>query len=132
MEKYKLFVIEDNRTEGLLLQLALSGIDNLELQSFDLGQKLLDALPQKPNIVIVDLNLPDIDGLTLIQQIKAFDESIRIVVVSAQREMDVLAEVQAEGIYNYLMKSEACLTYLNRVIKDLLVVMKYAHLEENQ
>ncbi len=129
MEKYKLFLIEDNRTEGLLLQLALSGIDNLELQTFSLGQKLLDALVQKPDIVIVDLNLPDINGLTLIRKIKAFDPTIRMVVVSAQRDMDVLAQVQAEGVYNYLMKSEACLVYLNRVIKELLIVMKHTHLE---
>ncbi len=132
MKKYKLFVIEDNRTEGLLLQLALSGIEDLEVRNFDLGNKLLEALPEKPDIVIADLNLPDINGLDLIRKIRAFDENIRIVVVSAQRDMDVLAEAQAEGVYNYLMKSEACLTYLNRVIKELLIVLKYHAFEENQ
>ncbi|TAE03723.1 MAG: response regulator [Bacteroidetes bacterium] len=122
---YKIFVIEDNRTEGLLLQLSLSELKNVSIKTFPTGTKMLESLHQDPNIAIVDLNLPDMNGLDLIKQIKNYDPTIRIVVVSAQREIDVLAEVQAQGVYNYLVKSEACLGYLNQVIEDLLVVIAH-------
>jgi DNA-binding NarL/FixJ family response regulator len=63
--------------------------------------------------------------LELIKQIKAKSPHTKIVVVSAQRNIELIAELQAEGIFNYLVKSEACLTYLHHVIEDLLIVIKH-------
>ena len=128
--KFKLFVIEDNRTEGMLLQLALSEIPKLEITTFPNAKEMLNNLHKDPDIAIVDLNLPDISGMELIKRIKAYNEDIRIVVVSAQRDIDVLAQVQAEGVYNYLVKSEACLSYLNKVIEDLLIVIQYKKIDK--
>jgi two-component system chemotaxis response regulator CheY len=122
---YKTFVVEDNRTEGLLLQLALSEISHLEVKMFPTAQSLLEHLVQKPAIVIVDLNLPDMNGLDLIKIIREQYPKVRIVVVSAQRDMDMLAKVQAMGIYNYLVKSEDCLVYLHKVIEELLIILEY-------
>ncbi|MCU0390357.1 MAG: response regulator [Thermoflexibacter sp.] len=122
---YKLFVIEDNRTEGMLLQLALAEIENLEIKTFPNGKSMLERLHENPVIVIVDLILPDMSGLDLIKHIKKYNDNIRIVVVSAQRSIDVIADLQAEGIFNYLIKSEACLNYLHNVIEDLLIIIQH-------
>jgi DNA-binding NtrC family response regulator len=125
MSKFKVFVIEDNRTEGLLLQLALSEIPNLEVKTYANAALMLEEISEQPEIAVIDLNLPDMSGLELIRKIKEASPKTRMVVVSAQRDMDVLAEVQAEGVYNYLVKSEACLTYLSTVVEELLIVIKH-------
>jgi response regulator of citrate/malate metabolism len=122
---FKLFVIEDNRTESMLLQLALSEIKNLTIKTFPTATQMLEHLPEYPDIVLVDLILPDMSGIDLIKKIQAYNSQIRIVVVSAQRDMDVLAEVQSLGVFNYLVKSEMCLTYLHQVISELIVLMSY-------
>jgi DNA-binding NtrC family response regulator len=124
-KNYKTFVVEDNRTEGLLLQLALSEISHLEVKMFPTAQSLLEHLVESPAIVIVDLNLPDMTGLELIKMIREQYPKIRIVVVSAQRDMDMLSKVQAMGIYNYLVKSEDCLVYLHKVIEELLIILEH-------
>jgi len=124
-KNFKLFIIEDNRTENMLLQLALSDIKNLIIKSFPTATQMLNHLPEQPDIVLVDLILPDMSGIDLIKKIRVHNPSTRIVVVSAQRDMDVLAEVQALGVFNYLVKSEVCLTYLNQVISELIVLMNY-------
>ncbi|WP_448518446.1 response regulator [Rhodoflexus sp.] len=122
---FKLFVIEDNRTESMLLQLALSEIKNLDVKTFTTAEQLLAHLSEQPDIVLVDLILPDMDGIELIRRIQSASPDSRIVVVSAQRDMDVLAEVQALGVFNYLVKSEMCLTYLHRVISELLILIRH-------
>lgn len=122
---FKLFVIEDNRTESMLLQLALSEIKNLTIKTFPTATQMLEHLPEHPDIVLVDLILPDMSGIDLIKKIQAYSAQIRIVVVSAQRDMDVLAEVQSLGVFNYLVKSEMCLTYLHQVVSELIILMNH-------
>ncbi|WP_250632278.1 response regulator [Rhodoflexus caldus] len=122
---FRLFVIEDNRTESMLLQLALSEIKNLTIKTFPTATQMLEHLPEQPDIVLVDLILPDMSGIELIKKIQAYNPHIRIVVVSAQRDIDVLAEVQSLGVFNYLVKSEMCLTYLHQVISELIILMNY-------
>lgn len=125
----KIFVIEDNRTEGMLLQLALAEIENLQIRTFPTAQAMLNKLHENPIIAIVDLILPDMSGAELIGKIKEKNQDVRIVVVSAQRNIDLIADLQAQGIYNYLIKSEACLTYLHDVISDLLIIIKHKNQE---
>lgn len=125
MPSFKVFVIEDNRTESMLLRLALSEVGNLEIKTFANATSMLKEITEKPHIAIIDLNLPDMNGLELIKKIKVQSPETRMVVVSAQRDMDVLAKVQEEGVFNYLVKSEACLTYLSHVIEELLIVIRH-------
>jgi DNA-binding NarL/FixJ family response regulator len=121
--KRKLFVIEDNRTEGMLFRLALGSIPNLEIQHFATGRELLNNLKHQPDIVLVDLMLPDIPGFDLIREIRTYYPDVRIIVVSAQRDIDLIAKIQEQGVYNYLIKSESCLSYLQEVVRDLLIVL---------
>jgi DNA-binding NarL/FixJ family response regulator len=125
MSKYKVFVIEDNRTEGMLLQLALSEIPDLEVKTYSSASAMLKDIALQPTIAIIDLNLPDMSGLELIRQLKNQSPQTRMVVVSAQRDIEVLAQVQAEGVFNYLVKSEACLAYLSTVVAELLIIIEH-------
>lgn len=123
--KHKVYVLEDNKTEGLLLKLSLSGISNIEISQFPTGAELLNAVSENvPSIVISDLNLPDMHGIDVIKQIKDSAPLVRIIVVSAQKEIDMVAEIQEMGVYNYLVKSEGCLKYLRNVIDDLLKIIE--------
>lgn len=119
----KVFLIEDNRTEGMLLKLSLGAIENISVTSFINGKDLLDNLSQNPDIVIADLMLPDIDGYDLIKLIRNYNKNIRIIVVSAQKDIELIAKIQEQGVFNYLVKSEACIQYLQQVIEELIIIM---------
>ncbi len=119
----KVFLIEDNRTEGMLLKLSLGTIENITVTSFVTGKDLLDNLSQNPDIVIADLMLPDIEGYELIKLIRKYNKHIRIVVVSAQKDIELIAKIQEQGVFNYLVKSEACIQYLQQVIEELIIVI---------
>ncbi|MBS4014102.1 MAG: response regulator [Bacteroidetes bacterium] len=119
----KIFVIEDNKTEGMLLKLCLSSIANVSISNFTNGSDLLNSISENPDIVIVDLMLPDISGIELIKRIKNFNPKINVIVVSAQRDIDVVAKTQELGVYNYLVKSETCIEYLQQVISNLITLL---------
>lgn len=121
---FKVFLIEDNQTEGMLLKLALSSNPDLDIEHFTNAKDMFEKINEKPSIALVDINLPDINGLELIQKLKAQLPEIKIIVISAQRDVDMIAQIQEEGVYNYLVKSEGVLAYLKKVISDLLIILK--------
>lgn len=106
------------------MRLAFSNIKNLDPHYFDSGAKILSQLDKKPDIVISDLNLPDIHGLDIIEKIKTYNPEIEVVVISAQDDVEVISKAQDMGIFNYVVKSESCLVYIKKVIEDLIVLLE--------
>jgi len=124
----KIYVVEDNKTESLLLKLSLSGISNIQISEFPDEQSLLNAIDaDPPSIFIADLNLPDLDGKEVIKQALAKVPKLEVIVVSAQENVYKIGELQEMGIYNYVVKSESCLKYLKKVIDDLVLFIDAKH-----
>jgi DNA-binding NarL/FixJ family response regulator len=127
LRPYHIFLIEDNNTEAMLLKLAFGNLENVKITSFSSGKQLLDNLFEKPDIVVMDYLLPDINGLELIKKIKEADKQIRIIVVSAQTDIHVIEKAQQLGISNYVVKSSSCIRYLHTLLEEQLLLCKYSN-----
>lgn len=113
----KIFILEDNKTEGMLLRLCLGAIPGLSVENFPDGRTLLSRIDEEPEVVISGLgNDQDID---LIKAIKSITPNTEIIVLSAQQEIELVARVQETGIYNYIVKSEGCIEYTREVLEKL-------------
>lgn len=123
MHQRTVFIIEDNKTEAMIMKLAISGFKNLSVEHFENGKDFLMQLDRRPYFIILDMTLPDMDGLEIIKKVKAWDPGIEIIVVSAQEDMALVAKSQDEGIFNYVTKSEGCLIYLKKTIENLMTVL---------
>lgn len=121
----KIFVIEDNKTEGMLLKLCLGSIKNVTITNFTHGQELIDHLHEKPEIIIADMMLPDISGEELVKLVRENNPETEVIVVSAQKDIDLIARLQELGIYNYLVKSETCMESLQHAIDDLTFLIDH-------
>ena len=88
----KVLVVDDEPPIRKLLRMGLStqGYDILEAAN---GKVSLELLAQKPDLVILDLGLPDMQGLDLLQMMRARNESVPIVVLSSRG--DEAGKVQA-------------------------------------
>jgi two-component system KDP operon response regulator KdpE len=88
----RILVIDDEPPIRKLLRMGLTtqGYQTLEASN---GKTALDLLKQKPDLVILDLGLPDIQGHELLRMIRSRDESVPIVVLSSRG--DEAGKVQA-------------------------------------
>ena len=88
----KILVIDDEPPIRKLLRMGLTtqGYQTLEAPN---GKTALELLNQKPDLVILDLGLPDIQGHDLLRMIRARNESVPIVVLSSRG--DEAGKVQA-------------------------------------
>lgn len=116
MSKYKVAAIEDNPTESFLLKMALAGVSNIEVSLYGNANSLIETFSDMADIFIVDINLPDMNGLDLINEILAKKKTSSIFVMSAQEDMSVVSKLQESNIANYVVKNKACLTYLKSSI----------------
>ena len=88
----KVLVIDDEPPIRKLLRMGLStqGYEILEAPN---GKASLELLAQNPNLVILDLGLPDMQGLELLRTMRARNEGVPIVVLSSRG--DEVSKVQA-------------------------------------
>jgi two-component system KDP operon response regulator KdpE len=79
----KILVVDDEPPIRKLLRMGLTsqGYQVLEAPN---GKTALELLAKKPNLVILDLGLPDIDGLELLRRIRHRQENLPIVVLSSR------------------------------------------------
>ncbi|MBI4561366.1 MAG: sigma-54-dependent Fis family transcriptional regulator [Candidatus Rokubacteria bacterium] len=69
------------------------------------GASALEAIRQREvDMVLLDIRLPDARGTDLLGQIKAVDESIEVILVTAVKEVRTAVEAIKQGAYDYLTK----------------------------
>lgn len=58
----------------------------------------------KPDLVIMDINMPEMDGMTAVRNILAFDPEARIVICSALGEKQLMLEALEVGVKDFITK----------------------------
>jgi two-component system, OmpR family, KDP operon response regulator KdpE len=81
----KILVVDDEPPIRKLLRMGLAS-QSYEVIEATNGKTALDALAQKPDLVILDLGLPDVDGLELLKQMRLAHDAMPIVVLSSRAD----------------------------------------------
>lgn len=118
----KILIIEDNPVNRLLLKKILihNGVDVLEAEDGEIGIEL--ARSQIPNLILLDLQLPEIDGYAVAKTLKV-DEStkhIPLIAVSANvREVDKVKAIEAgcEGFIEKPMNTRTIFEQIMQYVK---------------
>jgi two-component system KDP operon response regulator KdpE len=113
-----IIVIEDDQQ---ISRFIITSLQNAELQVFSsgTGQKgLVEVGTRKPDIVLLDLGLPDIDGVEVIEQIRTWS-TVPIIVLSARTDEAEKVKALDAGADDYLTKPFGCAELLARIRAQL-------------
>lgn len=122
LKRLKILLIEDellvrNQTEKILsvffnhVLVAENGIEAL---------KLLET--KNPDLILCDIKMPQMDGLTFSKKLRELDTNIPIILLTSYSDQETLLKAVNLGIDGYLLKPielEQLLETLNRVVKKL-------------
>jgi two-component system, OmpR family, KDP operon response regulator KdpE len=99
----KVLVIDDEPPIRKLLRMRLSaqGYDVVEAQN---GKIALELLAQRPALIILDLGLPDIQGIDLLRMIRGRGDNVPVVVLSSSGDEAVKVQALDLGADDYLTK----------------------------
>jgi DNA-binding NarL/FixJ family response regulator len=98
--------VDDHTVVKQGLDLLLGDIEDLELVgTVQTGEEALDAVEQlQPQVVLMDVRLPGIDGVSAVKRIQAVAPSVQFVMFSAYGDKRLLSDAIAAGARGYVMK----------------------------
>ena len=103
MNKPLILVIEDDSTVRNLIATTLKSNDYRYLTAPNGEAAIAAASTQQPDIVLLDLGLPDMDGVEIIQKIRSWSQMPIIVISARSEDADKIAALDA-GADDYLTK----------------------------
>ena len=102
--KFKILVVDDDADLRLSVASALSEGDYIVEQASDGEQAVNKVHAGRHNLVLMDVNMPRLSGLEALKEIKAYDPSIIVIVLTAFANVRDAIEATKQGAYNYLEK----------------------------
>jgi two-component system KDP operon response regulator KdpE len=99
----RVLVIDDEPPIRKLLRLGLSTQGYRVIEAPD-GKSALDLIREKPDLVILDLGLPDMQGLDLLRQMRSRNDSVPIVVLSSRADEGAKVQALDLGADDYVTK----------------------------
>jgi two-component system KDP operon response regulator KdpE len=99
----KVLVIDDEPPIRKLLRMGL-GTQGYQTIDAPNGKAALELMADQPDLVILDLGLPDVQGLELLRQIRARREDLPIVVLSSRGDEAAKVEALDLGADDYVTK----------------------------
>jgi len=99
-----IWIVDDDRSIRWVLEKALKRA-SLDVESFENGNDLINALQhRKPNVVISDVRMPGIDGLSLLKKIGEADPQLPVIIMTAHSDLQSAVDSYEGGAFEYLPK----------------------------
>ena len=118
-ETIKIFIVEDDQFYGTLLSEVLKLRNFKYVKRMESGQKCLESLDEKPDVIILDYNLGDMNGLDLFKKIKKIDPSIKVIFLSGQQSGKVAIKALRLEAYEYFEKSSTSIMNLVKLVQKI-------------
>lgn len=118
--KYRIYVVDDDRHYARMLSYRLDKNANYHVKVFHSGEEVLKGLDEKPDLVLLDIMMPGIDGVEVLRQMNTRMPDVPVIMVSAQGVIDTAVEAMKIGAYDYITKGQDDLVKLDSIVRNVL------------
>lgn len=108
----------DDDKDSLEVLRDLLAISGFRVFTANHGRKALDVfVEQRPDVVITDIWMPELDGLEVLRQIRGTDETVPVILVTGGGDLDSAVKALRRGAYDFLLKPINPVILMNTVRK---------------
>jgi len=99
-----IFIVDDEQAISKLISYWVKDKWKYDVEVFDNGENMLRRLQARPDLILLDIMLPGLDGVETLKRIKQFDENIPVIMLSAQGSIQTAVDTLQLGAYYYFSK----------------------------
>ena len=100
----KILVVDDAEFLRVRISKMLTG-DGFEVVEADNGLKAIDAYKtHKPDMVLMDITMPEMDGLTALKELRKIDPAAKVIMLTALGQESVVLEAVKSGAKDFVVK----------------------------
>ena len=128
------FIVDDEQSIAKLLSFWVKDKWGYEVEIFSNSESMLKKFSSKPDIILLDIMLPGLDGIETLKRIKQNDEHLPVIMLSAQGRIDVAVDSIKYGAYDYFSKpidQQKLELSLKNAIRNYDLVKEIQNLKEN-
>lgn len=101
----KILLVDDSRTMRNIWKKVITGMQSEAVEAGDGVEGLKAIAEQGPfDLMLVDWNMPNMDGITMIREVRQNDKSTPIIMVTTEAEKPRILEALKAGVNNYVVK----------------------------
>jgi len=128
-KKIQLFLVDDDALYLKSLEIEFLQHADFTIETFSTGELCLANLSHKPDVIILDyllsgINKNAMNGIEVLDKIKAFDPDIPVVMLSGQDKIEVAIDCMHHNAYDYVVKSETAFLRLQKIITAIFQYKK--------
>lgn len=131
--KIKVFIVDDHKMVIEGLQLLLDNHDEIVLTDYAIsGKEALEKISiSKPDVVLLDINMPNMNGFETCKKILQLDSEIKVIAISMHKESSLIKLMFGNGAKGYVLKN-ASQKEVIKAIKAVYNGKKYVDEEVNE
>lgn len=120
----RILVVDESRTIRNIQKNTLRTLGHEDVAEAANGLEALASIAkERPDLMLVDWNMPKMDGITLIRKVRETDKALPIIMVTTEAEKSRVLEAVKAGVNNYVVKPFTAET-LSEKINQTVVKMK--------
>lgn len=101
----RILLIDDSKTMRNIQKSVLKQLGYTDIEEACDGQDALNKVPVfKPELCLVDWNMPNMDGLTFVKTFRESDKATPLIMVTTEAEKARVIEAIKAGVNNYVVK----------------------------
>ena len=112
----KILIVEDDEDFLYILQKKFT-MEGFSIVSANDGEDgIIAAEKEKPNLILSDILMPKMDGITMAKKIREVNASVPIILLSNIKDVDYTKGAQKSGQFDFLIKSD---TRINEIVEKV-------------
>jgi two-component system chemotaxis response regulator CheY len=118
----KVLLVDDSRMMRTIQKQILTGLGQVEFAEAGDGVEALKVIGDTAGgfqLILIDWNMPNMDGITLVNRIRATDKKTLLMMVTTEAEKSRILEAIKAGINNYALKPFTPDSLLDKVKQTL-------------
>ncbi len=128
------YIVDDEQAISKLITYWVRDKWKYNTETFATGEDILRKIHNRPDLVLLDIMLPGMDGMEVLKRIKQFDENLPVIMLSAQGSIEVAVDALKFGAFDYFPKPidmQRLEPAIKNAIKSFDLTRELENLKEN-